>query len=62
MYFNYPVYGTPCEISKVSEVVKIRVSIRRFGNSGNISYSFWRQYTSLFTSIAAIVVPIVDFR
>ena len=31
--------------------------------SGNFSIRFWKQYVyvSLFTSIAAIVVPIVDF-
>ena len=31
-------------------------------NSGNFSIRFWRLYVSLFASIAAIVVPIVDFR
>ena len=30
--------------------------------SGNFSIRFWRQYMSLFASIAAIVVPIVDLR
>ena len=30
--------------------------------SGNFSIRFWRQYVSLFVSIAATIVPIVDFR
>ena len=30
--------------------------------SGNFSIRFWRQYVSLFPSIVAIVVPVVDFR
>ena len=29
---------------------------------GNFSIRFWRQYMPLFASIAAIIVPIVDFR
>ena len=30
--------------------------------SGNFAIRFWRQYVPLFAPIAAIVVPIVDFR
>ena len=29
---------------------------------GTFSIHFWRQYVSLFTSIATIVVPIADFQ